>query len=162
MSSTTALSRDCTRRPPATVFAVSPLARGSGRPPAISKPQIFLRADDGDGFLGRGGRDDDFGENLGDGARGFRIERTVERDNAAEGGDRIASERLAIGIDEAVAFGDAAGIGVLDDGASRGARRIEFGDAFVGRVGVVDIVVGKLLALRLARLATPNRASGVQ
>ena len=40
---------------------------------------------------------------------------------------------------------------MLDDGASGGARRIEFGDAFVGRVGVVDVVVGELLALRLAR-----------
>ena len=29
--------------------------------------------------------------------------------------------------------------------------RIELGDAFVGRVGVVDVVVGELLALQLAR-----------
>ena len=151
MSSTTALSRDCTKSPPATVFAVSPLARGSGRPPAISSRKFFFAPDDGDGFLARRRRDDHFGENLGDGARGFRIERPVERDNAAEGGDRIAGERLAVGVDEAVAFGDAARIGVLDDGASRGARRIELGDAFVGRVGVVDVVVGELLALRLAR-----------
>ena len=40
---------------------------------------------------------------------------------------------------------------MLDDGASRRARRIELGDAFVGRIGVVDIVVGELLALNLAR-----------
>src|ERR1700736_2072875 len=41
-SSATALSRLCTRRPPATVFAVSPAARGSGRLPA-SKRRRFLR-----------------------------------------------------------------------------------------------------------------------
>ena len=33
----------------------------------------------------------------------------------------------------------------------RGALRIELGDAFVGRVGVVDVVVGELLALHLPR-----------
>jgi hypothetical protein len=40
---------------------------------------------------------------------------------------------------------------VLDDRAGRGAFGVEFGDAFVGRVGVVDVVVGKLLALYLPR-----------
>ena len=115
------------------------------------QPQVFLRAHDGDRVFARRRRDDHFGENLGDGARGLRIERPVERDDAAEGGNRIAGQRLAVGIDQTVAFRHAAGIGVLDDGAGCGARRIEFGDAFVGRVGVVDVVVGELLALRLAR-----------
>ncbi len=40
---------------------------------------------------------------------------------------------------------------MLDDRASRGALRIELGDAFIGRVGIVDIVVGQLLALHLTR-----------
>src|SRR5215467_7478626 len=40
---------------------------------------------------------------------------------------------------------------MLDDGASRGALGIELGDALIGGVGVVDVVVGELLALRLAR-----------
>ena len=96
-------------------------------------------------------RDDDLGENLGDGARRLGVERAVERDDAAERRDRIAGERLAIGVEQVFAFGDAARIGVLDDGAGRRARRIELGDAFVGRVGVVDVVVGELLALRLPR-----------
>ena len=151
MSSTTALSRDCTSRPPATVFAVSPPARGSGRPPASSSRRFFFGADDGDGLVGRVRRDDDFGENFGDGARRLGVERAVERDDAAERRDRIAGQRLAIGVEQGVAFGDAARIGVLDDGAGRGARRIELGDAFVGRVGVVDVVVGELLALHLPR-----------
>ena len=75
----------------------------------------------------------------------------VERDDAAEGGDRIAAQRLAVGVEQARAVGDAARIGVLDDGAGGGAAGVELGDAFVGRVGVVDVVVGELLALELPR-----------
>ena len=40
---------------------------------------------------------------------------------------------------------------MLDDDAGGGAARIELGDAFVGGVGVVDVVVGELLALQLPR-----------
>ena len=39
---------------------------------------------------------------------------------------------------------------MLDDGAGGRAPGIELGDAFVGRVGIIDIVVGELLALHLA------------
>ena len=67
---------------------------------------------------------------------------------------------LAIGADEIGAFGDAAGIGVLDDDASRGALRIEFGEAFIGGIGIVDVVVGELLALQLTRRGHPRRALG--
>jgi hypothetical protein len=38
---------------------------------------------------------------------------------------------------------------VLDDHAGGGAAGVELGHAFVGRVGVVDVVVGELLALHL-------------
>ena len=38
---------------------------------------------------------------------------------------------------------------MLDDHAGGGAVRIELGNAFIGRVGVVDVVVGELLALHL-------------
>src|SRR4029077_8305797 len=72
------------------------------------------------------------------------------RHDAAERRGRVAGERLAVGLGEAGAFGDAARIGVLDDGAGRALRRVELGDAFIGRVGVVDVVVGELLALHLA------------
>ena len=40
---------------------------------------------------------------------------------------------------------------MLDDGDSGGAGRVELADQFEGGVGVVDVVVGKLLALKLAR-----------
>ena len=151
MSSTTALSRLCTSKPPATVFAVRPAARGSGRLPASSSRRFLLLRDDRDRLFGRIRRDDHFGEDFGDGARGIGIQRAVDRDDAAIGRLRIAGERLAIGADEIGALGDAAGIGMLDDDAGRGARRIEFGDAFIGRIGVVDVVVGQFLALQLPR-----------
>ena len=38
---------------------------------------------------------------------------------------------------------------MLDDGDGRRLRRIELGDQFVRRVGVVEIVVGERLALYL-------------
>ena len=66
MSSTTALSRDCTRKPPATDFTVSPAARGSGRPPVSSSRRFFFARDDRDRLVGRVGRDDHLGEDLGD------------------------------------------------------------------------------------------------
>jgi hypothetical protein len=40
---------------------------------------------------------------------------------------------------------------VLDDGNRCGSSGIELGHALVSRVGIVQIVVGKLLALHLAR-----------
>src|ERR1700760_2490820 len=79
MSSTTALSRLCTSRPPATVFAVRPDARGAGRLPA----QIAPLGDDRDGLFGGVRRDDDFGQDLGDDARGVGIEYSIDRDDAA-------------------------------------------------------------------------------
>src|ERR1019366_9485101 len=62
----------------------------------------------------------------------------------------IAGQRLAIGVVQVAGFRYAAGVGVLDDHASRGASGIEFGDAFIGRVGIVDVVVRQFLALYLA------------
>ena len=39
---------------------------------------------------------------------------------------------------------------------------IEFGDAFIGRVGVVDVVVGELLALHLPRGGDAEALAGVR
>ena len=52
---------------------------------------------------------------------------------------------------------DAAGIGVLDDGDRRLA--LELGNQLEGRIGIVEIVVGELLALHLLAVATPGRAA---
>src|SRR4029077_12681969 len=61
----------------------------------------------------------------------------------------IAGEGLAIGGDEIRALGNAAGVGVLDDDAGSGAVGVELGDALIGGIGVVDVVVGQFLALQL-------------
>ena len=66
-----------------------------------------------------------------------------------------------IGLLQARALGDAAGIGVFDDRHSRRARRVEFRDEFEGGVGVVDIIVGKLLALHLPGGGDARRFSPV-
>ena len=40
---------------------------------------------------------------------------------------------------------------MLDDDAGGGARGIELGNAFIGGIGIVDVVVGQFLALQLPR-----------
>ena len=40
---------------------------------------------------------------------------------------------------------------MFDDDAGRGALRIKFADALIGGIGIVDVVVGQLLALQLPR-----------
>ena len=56
----------CTRKPPATERRSGPARAGSGRPPVDQQAQVLLRADDLRGFGVGFGRDDHFGEDLGD------------------------------------------------------------------------------------------------
>ena len=105
-------------------------------------------------------RDDHFRENLGHGPGRLGVERAVERDDTAVCRNRIAREGLAIGLDDILAFRNPARIGVLHDHARRAARRVEFGEAFVSRVRVVEVVVGELLALHLARRGYPEPRLG--
>src|SRR4029078_527626 len=131
MSSTTALSRLCTRRPPAPVFAVRPDARGSGRLPArrsrkfLRFAMIAMASSVASGAMitsvrisvvTRGGLGcaDHRGQDSGDDAAGFGVERPIDGDDAAIGRLRIAGERLAIGADQIGAVGHAHGLGRLD------------------------------------------------
>ena len=75
------------------------------------------------------------------------VHRPVEGDDAAEGRRRIGRERAPVAVQRIRADRHAAGIGMLDDDAG---GRIERLDAFPGRVGVGDVVVGQFLALQLA------------
>ena len=62
----------------------------------------------------------------------------------------IAAQRLLVGLDAASRPRPTPqGLACLTITTAARARRIEFGDAFVGGVGVVDVVVGELLALHL-------------
>src|SRR5690606_26822291 len=58
-------------------------------------------------------------------------------------------ERSFVGIYERTAARDAAGIGVLDDRNGGAVLRIELRDQFECRVGIVQVVVAQLLALKL-------------
>ncbi len=93
------------------------------------------------------GRDDDFDELLfDDDARGVAVERAVEGDDAAKGRLRIGAVGAPVGVEQAVAERDAAGVGVLDDHAG---RRVELLDALERGVGVGDVVERQRLALQL-------------
>jgi hypothetical protein len=82
----------------------------------------------------------------------------VEGDDAAEGRLGIGPVGAVIGLQQVLAVGHATGVGVLDDDAGRAV--VELLDALQRRVGVADVVVGQLLALQLAAVATePRRRS---
>ena len=82
----------------------------------------------------------------------------------AESGGAVAIERLPVGFGKRLAPRHAARVGVFDDRAGRAVRRVEFADQLESGIGVVDVVVGQLLALMLARGgdAGPGRAIGVE
>ncbi len=61
-----------------------------GQAAGEQQPQVLLLSHDRDGFVGRVRRDDDFGEDLRDGARGLGVERAVQRHDAAERRRRVA------------------------------------------------------------------------
>ncbi|MPL60780.1 hypothetical protein SDC9_06342 [bioreactor metagenome] len=125
------------------------------------QPHVLLLCHDRLRRLVDGGGDDDLREDLGDRLGGFRVERLVQRDDAAEGRGAVAVEGALVGVEQAGAGGDATGVGVLDDRAGRGLGA-EFGDEFKGRVGVVDVVVGQFLALQLFRRGNARAVRAVE
>ena len=93
-----------------------------------------------------------------------RIERPVEGDDAAERADRIGPQRQPISLSSVAATAAPQGLACFTITQAAAACRIELGDAFEGRIGIVDVVVGELLALHLAgpRHARPAFAGGVE
>ena len=108
------------------------------------KPQIALRRESGTRLVVGFRRDHDLGEESGDQARRRAVERPVGGDHAAEGAHRVAGPRLLVGGSEGAAESDAAGVAVLDDGDG---GRIELAHQPIGRVGIGQVVVARLLAL---------------
>jgi len=76
------------------------------------------------------------------------IQRAVHRDDAAEGRYGIAPQCQIPGLRQIRTLRHAAWIGVFDD---HHGGLIELGDALECRVGIVQVIVRKLLALRLPR-----------
>ena len=89
------LHEEARRRP---MRSVMPGAAGSGRPPASSRRRFFFPPSTAFAPSVGLGRDDHLGEDARRSPRPRRIERPVDRDDAAEGADRIAAQRLVVGI----------------------------------------------------------------
>ena len=105
-----------------------------------------------DGLLVGVGRDDDLGEDLHDLARGRGVERAVQRDDAAEGRDRIAAQRRCIGLRQRWRLrATPQGLACLMMATAAVRAGSNSATQFEGGVGVVDVVVGQLLALHLPR-----------
>ena len=120
--------------------------------------QVALGGEDGTGVGISLGRDHDLGEEAGDGAGGGTVQRPVGRDHPAEGAHRVAGLRLLVGGHQRVAEGDAAGVAVLDDGDR---RRAELAHQRVGRIGIGEVVVARLLALDQRGLGDAGGRRGV-
>ena len=107
-------------------------------------------------FLGKNGAglvigvrgDYHLGENTCDGARRFGVQFHVGGDDPAKGADRVGGQRVLPCGGQIRRRGNAAGIGVFDNGDGRVG---EFGGKLERGIGVVQIVVGQRLALKLCR-----------
>ena len=82
----------------------------------FDQAQVLLGGEALPGLGGEGGRGDGFDEQLGDLLGGVAVDLAVDADDAAEGRDRVAGQRLLVGLEDGGAGGRAAGVGVLDDG----------------------------------------------
>ncbi len=69
-----------------------------GQAVSDQQPQVLLGGEDGLGFVVGAGRDDDLGEDVGDGARVIAVQRAVDGDDAAEGRDGVAFQRAGVGL----------------------------------------------------------------
>ncbi len=74
------------------------------------------------------------------------LDRPVDRDHAAVGGDRVAGQRLAVGVERVLADRHPAGVVVLDD---RAGGRLEVFVQPPRRVEVEHVVEGERLAVQL-------------
>ena len=113
-------------------------------------PDVLLRAQELHRIRRKARGDDHLEEGLDQLLRRFFVHGAVQGDDAAEGRNGVAGQRLPEGLGHvAVGCGRAAGIGVLDDDdAGQG----EVGDDLPGGVAVHDVVVGELLPLELPRV----------
>ena len=83
--------------------SVCPPRAGSGSSPVSSRRRFFFLREDRLGVVVGVGRDDDFGEDLGDRLGGGGVERAVDGDDPAERRDAVAGERLVPRLEQAVA-----------------------------------------------------------
>ena len=130
------------------VLALVPGAGTAGRQCDLQHAHIGLGLEHGQRFGRVGRRHQHLDELLGDLQSRIDIQRTVQRDDAAESRGRVGLEGAAVGVQRVRAQCHAAGVGVLHDDAG---GRVKTLDAFPGGVGVGDVVVAQFLALQLDR-----------
>ncbi len=122
----------------------------------IEQPHVFLGCNRIRRVRINGRCDDDLDKLPVDDRRGrLAVERSVERDDAAERRGRIRLESPVVGVEQRVGNGDPAGVRMFHDHAG---RMVELFDALQRRIGIGDVVVGERLALQLFR--TGERAVG--
>jgi len=97
------LSRVCTRKPPANRTIGQGGRQRIGQAPCRQQAQVLFRRQDLARILIGIGRDDHFGEDLGNLFRCRAVQSLVEGQHAAKGADRIAGQRRQIGVFQAPA-----------------------------------------------------------
>src|SRR6266403_6072505 len=112
----------------------------------MQQAKIFLGGKNFLCAIGKPRSDDAFDEEFDDFFGGQRVHDVIERQHTAERGDRVAGERLRVGIEQSGLLGGAAGVVVLDD--DRGGA-FEFGNQAAGGFEVDAVVVREFLALKL-------------
>ena len=112
----------------------------------LQQADVLLAGQDLHGPVIVSGSDDNLGEDLGDLLGHRDTDWAVGGDDAAEGAQRVTGVGLAMGLGNVRTGGDAARIGVLDDGD---ARLLEVEGGATGRVGVNVVVVAHGLAMQL-------------
>src|SRR5258705_3333500 len=112
----------------------------------MEQAKVFLGRKDFLRAIGKTWGHDAFDEELGDFLRCQCVDNVVERQYAAECGNRIASQRLGVGIEQGGLLGGAARIVVLDDDCG---GPFELGHQTAGGFEIDVVVVGKFLALKL-------------
>src|SRR6266404_832628 len=114
----------------------------------MQQAKIFLGGKNFLCAIGKPRSDDAFDEEFGDFFGGESVHDVIEREHAAERGDRVAGERLCVGIEQSGLLGGAARVVVLDDDRS---RPFELGNQAAGGFEVDVVVVREFLALKLFR-----------
>ncbi len=103
---------------------------------------------------------DGFDEELGNLSGGFAIHGAIDPDDAAESGDRVACERFLICLENGLASGGTAGVGVFDDDCG---GLVELLCQFPTCVEVDEVVKAQFLTLELGRACDAQaRAVGVE
>ena len=121
------------------------------RAPHLQEPQVLLLAQELQGIGLELWSDDHLAEDLGDGLGARQVQRTIDRDDPAEGRLPVRGKGPLPGLVQIGPATHAAGVGVLEDG-QRWCLTFELRDQGRGGRQVEDVVVRQLLAVQLLEI----------